>query len=172
MKLRKLLQVFGIAAAIGISFAAGAWAQSKRVIWHWPDSMDAQNAAPKNHKVLFENDHVLLLEVTIEPGETENMHGHKWPSIFAYDAVQPKLNNHTLVDDGRQLVGREFEDKDWYEPQCRPLGPEAPHQVTIWIPSRSTSTDWNSKKWTENQSRRCPTTLDEARLSPEDGEDW
>jgi hypothetical protein len=134
MKLRKLSQVFGIAAAIGISFAAGAWAQSKRVIWHWPDSMDAQNAAPKNHKVLFENDHVLLLEVTIEPGETENMHGHKWPSIFAYDAVQPKLNNHTLVDDARQLVGREFEDKDWYEPQYRPLGPEAPHQVTILDP--------------------------------------
>jgi hypothetical protein len=134
MSLGRISQILGIVVAVGISFVAGAWAQSERVIWRWPDSMDAQNAAPKNHKVLFENDHILLLEVTIQPGETENMHGHKWPSVYAYDAVQPKLSNHTLVGDTRKVVGESFADSNWYEPQCHTLGPEAPHQVTILDP--------------------------------------
>ena len=135
MNTRRLLLAGGFLLAMGGAFAAGVWAQSTaRVVWKWPDSMDAQNAAPGNHKVLFENDHILLLEVTIQPGETEKMHGHKFPSVYAYDAVQPKLNNHKLEDDSRTAVGRTYEDSDWYEPRCRTLGPEAPHQVTILDP--------------------------------------
>jgi hypothetical protein len=58
------------------------------------DPLDAVIAAPKNHKVLFEDDHVRLLEVTVQPGETENMHVHRNPSVFAYDAAQPRLRSH------------------------------------------------------------------------------
>src|SRR5262245_27827512 len=57
------------------------------------DPMDAVIAAPKNHKVLFEDDHVRLLEVTVQPGETENMHVHQNPSVLAYDAAQPRLRS-------------------------------------------------------------------------------
>jgi len=60
--------------------------------------MDSVNAAPKNHKLLFENDHVRLLEVTVQPGETENMHGHKYPSVFMMDAPQPRIVNRNLDD--------------------------------------------------------------------------
>jgi hypothetical protein len=128
--LRKLSTFAGFAAGLVAAFAAGAWAQSQgRVVWHWPESLEATHAAPKNHKVLFENDHVRLLEVSIQPGETENMHGHVWPSVFAYDAVQPKGSNRVL-DAGTQTVTREFENADWYTPQCRIMGPQAPHQVT------------------------------------------
>lgn len=137
MNSRKALGAAGLILAMAGAFAAGMWAQTpanQRVKWIWPDSMDAQNAAPKNHKVLYQDDHILLLEVTIQPGETENMHGHKFPSVYAYDAVQPKLNNHTLVGDTRTPVAREYDDRDWYEPACRTLGPEAPHQVTIQDP--------------------------------------
>jgi hypothetical protein len=33
--------------------------------WTWPPSMDAVVAAPESHRVLFENDDVRVLEVTI-----------------------------------------------------------------------------------------------------------
>lgn len=128
--LKKLSTFVGFAASLVAAFAAGAWAQNQgRVVWHWPESLEATHAAPKNHKVLFENDHVRLLEVSIQPGETENMHGHVWPSVFAYDAVQPKGSNH-ILDGGTQSMSREFENADWYTPQCSTMGPEAPHQVT------------------------------------------
>jgi hypothetical protein len=130
MKTRKLSFIAGFLAGAAAAFTAGAWAQSQaHVVWHWPESMEAVHAAPKNHRVLFENDHVRLLEVHVQPGETENMHGHIWPSVFAFDAVQPKGTNH-IMDSDTQPHGREFEDADWYTPQCRTMGPQAPHQIT------------------------------------------
>ena len=84
MKTTKPLLITGTLAVIAAAFAAGVWAQNAAAqngqgLWRWPDSMDSVNAAPKNHKVLFENDHVRLLEVVVQPGEVENMHGHKYP---------------------------------------------------------------------------------------------
>jgi hypothetical protein len=130
MNKRRFSSIAGFFAAIAVAFVAGAWAQSQaRVVWRWPDSMEAVHAAPKNNKVLFENDHIRLLEVRVQPGETENMHGHIWPSVFAYDAVQPKGTNH-VIDSDTQSHGREFENADWYAPQCRTMGPQALHQIT------------------------------------------
>jgi hypothetical protein len=73
-----------------------------------PDPLEAVTAAPKNHKVLFEDHHVRLLEVTVQPGETENMHLHPYPSVLAYDAAQPSLRNRTASGQGGE-VGRNFE---------------------------------------------------------------
>jgi hypothetical protein len=50
--------------------------------WSWPDSLDAIVAAPRHHKVLFENGRVRLLEVRIPPGETVPVHTHRWPSAI------------------------------------------------------------------------------------------
>ena len=33
----------------------------------WDPALDAVAAAPKNHKVIFENDRLRVLEVTLEP---------------------------------------------------------------------------------------------------------
>jgi hypothetical protein len=63
------------------------------------DPLDAIVAAPKNHKVLYEDDHVRVLEVTVQPGEIENMHHHPCASVFAHDAPMPKFTN-SLADDG------------------------------------------------------------------------
>lgn len=124
---RIVVCVCGLTAA----FIAGAWTQSQgRIVWHWPESMDAVRAAPKNHKVLFENDHIRVLEVTAQPGETENMHGHPWPSVFAIDAVQPKVENRPL-EGGTQSTPRAYEDQDWSHPMCWTLGVQAPHQITV-----------------------------------------
>ncbi len=50
--------------------------------WKWADSLDAVKAAPHNHKVLFENNQVRILEVTLDPYEFENLHTHALPSVM------------------------------------------------------------------------------------------
>jgi len=134
MNVRRFVFGIGFLFALAVAFVAGAWAQqSDRVVWHWPASVDALVAAPHNHKLLFENDHIRLLEVTVPPGTTEPIHGHQWPSVFAIDAVQPKDKNHNLEGDkpSTREPKRDYEDSDWYHPECRVMGPQAPHQITI-----------------------------------------
>jgi hypothetical protein len=48
----------------------------------FPDGFDALLAAPKSHKLLFENAFVRVLEVDVPPpGQTVPMHHHRWPSL-------------------------------------------------------------------------------------------
>ncbi len=49
--------------------------------WPWPDALDALVAAPDHHQLLFENDHVRVLEVRIGPGQIVPVHTHRWPSV-------------------------------------------------------------------------------------------
>jgi hypothetical protein len=92
--------------------------------WDHPDSVDSVSAAPPNHRVVYEDDRIRLLDVTVLPGEKEPLHGHKYPSVFAFDAVQPELNDHTpdgkLLVIKRGLVNNEF-------PACLAMGPQEPH---------------------------------------------
>jgi len=49
----------------------------------YPDGYDAVEAAPKAHKVLFENAFVRVLEIPTPPtGTIVPMHHHRWPSFF------------------------------------------------------------------------------------------
>jgi hypothetical protein len=49
----------------------------------FPDGFDAVQAAPNSHTVIFENEFVRVLEVTVPPpGTTIPMHHHRWPSFF------------------------------------------------------------------------------------------
>jgi hypothetical protein len=50
--------------------------------WPWPDSLDALVAAPKSHRLLFENERVRVLEVRIAPGEFVPVHTHRWPGAI------------------------------------------------------------------------------------------
>ena len=59
--------------------------------WPWPDSLDAVKAAPGSHRVLFENDELRILEVSIPPFGFEPMHIHRFPSVMfgsGYDSSQ------------------------------------------------------------------------------------
>jgi hypothetical protein len=58
-------------------------------------------AAPAHHKVIFENDRLRVLEVTLEPNDEEPVHHHRWPSVFVLDAVKPPI--HDYAPDGTQL---------------------------------------------------------------------
>jgi hypothetical protein len=53
----------------------------------WPNQLDAVVAAPQHHRVLYEDARIRVLSVTVEPGETEPPHHHRWPSVFVIDRL-------------------------------------------------------------------------------------
>jgi hypothetical protein len=50
--------------------------------WVWADSLDAIKNAPDNHKVIFENNVIRILKVSLAPYEYEQMHTHSLPSVM------------------------------------------------------------------------------------------
>lgn len=67
----------------------------------WPDALDAVVAAPAHHKVLFENERVRVLEVTLEPNDEEPVHHHRWPSVFVLDQIRPPVTD--ISPEGERL---------------------------------------------------------------------
>ena len=67
----------------------------------WDPKLDAVIAAPANHKVVYENDRLRVLEVILEPDEEEPTHHHRWPSVFVFDQVQGPV--HDIAPDGTML---------------------------------------------------------------------
>ena len=61
---------------------------------------EALAAAPANHRLLFEDDAVRVLEVTVQPGERENLHHHRWPSIMV---VLARPNYRNFDADGNEI---------------------------------------------------------------------
>jgi hypothetical protein len=68
--------------ALGAGFLLGQ-STSKVQKW-WTPENDALAAAPQNHKLLFENDDVRVLEVIVPPGVREPLHAHRYPSVLYY----------------------------------------------------------------------------------------
>jgi hypothetical protein len=93
--------------------------------WPWPESMDAVWAAPQNHKVLYEDDNVRIMEVTVKSREIQSMHHHRWPSVLMIDSY-PKHNNHLI--DGR-VIPEERPAADRPFPLVVSRGPTPPHAV-------------------------------------------
>jgi hypothetical protein len=58
-------------------------------------------SAPKHHKVIFENERLRVLEVTLEPNDEEPIHHHRWPSVFVFDKMQGPV--HDCAPDGTKL---------------------------------------------------------------------
>ena len=59
----------------------------------WDPELDAVAAAPDHHKVLFENENLRVLEVTLEPQDEEPVHHHRWPSVFVLDQIKPPVTD-------------------------------------------------------------------------------
>lgn len=53
----------------------------------WDPALDAVVAAPKHHKVVFENERLRVLEVTLEPNDEEPIH-HPPSRKLGFDAVE------------------------------------------------------------------------------------
>lgn len=69
------------------------------------DSLDALSAAPRNHRVLFENERVRVLDTSVAPGETVPLHTHRWPSVLYIlawsDFVRRGAEGEVLLDSRR-----------------------------------------------------------------------
>jgi hypothetical protein len=70
--------------------------------WPWPDSLDELVAAPGQHRLVFENVHVRVLDTRIAPGERTPVHTHRWPAshyvVSWSDFVRRDAEGTVLVD--------------------------------------------------------------------------
>ena len=92
----------------------------------WPDSLDAVAAAPGNHRVVLENEHVRVLDVTVAPGEREPLHAHCLPSVMylMYEGVYRDYG-----PDGELLSEATVAQPDSAFPMTLWLEPQGPHSV-------------------------------------------
>ena len=54
---------------------------------NWDPKLDALIAAPDNHRLLYEDDLIRVLSVSVAPGTVEPVHHHRWPSVFVIDRL-------------------------------------------------------------------------------------
>jgi hypothetical protein len=95
--------------------------------WQWPDSLDAVIAAPKNHKLLLENDRVRVLQVTVPAHGKEEVHTHRWPSVFV-GPTQCKGDARVWDGTGNVLFDSRASKSAWpYQAAVWRAGPEPPH---------------------------------------------
>ncbi len=78
----------------------------KSMEWPWPEGLDALKAAPKHHKLLFENNLVRVIDTYIGPGEMTEVHTHKWPAtlyILSWSDFIRYDSEKNMVLDSRNL---------------------------------------------------------------------
>lgn len=93
--------------------------------WPWPHELDALIAAPGSHRLLFENLHVRVLEIVIEPGAREPEHTHRWASVMIVD--QPARIRYYAR--GIQTFESPTGDTSQGGPTVVWIDPEPPHSV-------------------------------------------
>jgi hypothetical protein len=92
--------------------------------WPWPDSLDALVAAPRHHKLVYENDRVRILDTRIPVGDIVPVHTHRWPAVYypvsAGDFIRRDAEGNVLLD--TRIASR--------QPGQSPLSePLTPHSV-------------------------------------------
>jgi hypothetical protein len=92
----------------------------------WPESLDAVTAAPGNHRVVLENEHVRVLDVTVAPGEREPLHAHCRPSVM-YLMQEGIYRDYDA--DGHIVESAETAPPSSQFPMTLWLPPQAPHSV-------------------------------------------
>ncbi|MGB5667370.1 MAG: nuclear transport factor 2 family protein [Maribacter sp.] len=99
----------------------------------WPKNQDAVVSAPKNHKILMENENVRVLEVTLSPNELEPVHHHQWPSVLyimeAGEFIDRDGEGNIILDTRQMPSPLEFPMTMWKDP-------EAPHSVENLSPTK------------------------------------
>ena len=127
------------------------WGQSRseypRTPWGgypYPVSYDAEIADPDVHRVLFENENMMFLEVANPPELDVKMHGHPYPSVFARDTgagaapgAGPVRAAGIALSDTHLDPDSQWSGKGWGDggppaglefPRCTTAPPEGPHK--------------------------------------------
>jgi len=92
--------------------------------WKWPASMDAVITSQDTDKVLIENFDMRLVEVTVRPGQKQNLGETMYPSVLIYYEPQPK-GVETSYDGKTTTVERKFDGAKF--PQAIRMGKQPPH---------------------------------------------
>jgi predicted metal-dependent enzyme (double-stranded beta helix superfamily) len=91
----------------------------------WDPTLDAVAAAPAHHKVLYEDDIIRVVSVSIAPGAVEPPHHHRWPSVFVIDRMVKKARDFDANGNEMPLpVPTEFE-----PPLIAKMPPQPTHYV-------------------------------------------
>jgi hypothetical protein len=91
----------------------------------WLDELDALNAAPQYHALLFENEFVRVLDTRIPAGQTVPLHTHRWPSalyILSWSDFVRRDGEGVTVGDSRITGKMPPESALW-------SGPLSPHTL-------------------------------------------
>lgn len=95
--------------------------------WEWDDSLDATKAAKQNHKMVYEDEKVRILQVVCPPGNEEPVHTHKYPSTMW--VTQP---GHLMYLDHKLVKQDSFEIQPRTAQQLNKgeqMPPEGPHSI-------------------------------------------
>ncbi len=133
-----LLMVSGLLCCI--SLQAQSAPDYPRTPWGgypYPASYDAEIADPDVHRVLYENENIMFLEVANPPELDVHMHGHPYPSVFARDTGSGAGVAGIPVAESHLDPNSPFAGKGWGQsgppaglefPRCTTAPPEAPHK--------------------------------------------
>ena len=67
---------------------------------------------PKNHRLLFENERVRVLEILVPPGEATGMHGHPPCVVYNITAARARV---AFADGSAREIGIEPGGTSWSE---------------------------------------------------------
>lgn len=113
MKISTLIIGILIGAIIGFGFTKLSFSSDDSVKehteskeWQWEESLDAIQAAPENHTIVYEDENVRVLAVSLDAGKSEPIHTHKWKSLmWISDPIAPcKIFNYKRDAAGKFAV--------------------------------------------------------------------
>lgn len=105
--------------------------------WPYPIVYDEIKAAPNNFRLLFEDEHIRLVEVMIRPGETTPMHGDPYASVTAVGSISgnPSMISDSKMEPNSPLNGQGSGHgaaptiMNMVVPLCETEAPRAPHAI-------------------------------------------
>jgi hypothetical protein len=104
--------------------------------YNFPESYDAEIAAPDVHRVRYADDHIMLMEVANPPGYPMQMHGHPYPSVFARSSGRTNIGGGGPGDGYLEPHGGR-NGEHWHSApspagtpslECTAADPQAPHR--------------------------------------------
>ena len=104
--------------------------------WPFDEGYSPVKAAPANHTIRYADDHIEVIEVAIRDGETENMHGHPYPSVYSDDGgflpAGAVYKNERLLKNVKPHIGKFSSPPSGAEfPICFAAFEETPHAVKV-----------------------------------------
>lgn len=108
-------------------------AASKSQNWPWSVKLDAVVTASKNHKIVYEDNNVRILQVICPPGNEEPIHTHQYKSTMWFTQSAHFIYYTYVTNSNNQLVKKDSVEVKGFPPETLNKGQmvdrEAPHSI-------------------------------------------